>query len=154
MRYMSHVNAIVSGVLGNWSLAWIYTFHSGAPLSWGNVIYNGGDLHYDAHNVNHAFDTTPCNIVSSQQLQYNYRTFPTQFNNLRADATNNFDLTITKNFPIVERLRLQFRGDIFNVLNHPLFAAPNLSPTSSSFGTITSTTNQPRVIQMALRLTF
>jgi hypothetical protein len=46
------------------------------------------------------------------------------------------------------------RADAFNLCNHLLFAAPTISVTSGSFGQISSTTNAPRVIQGALRLTF
>jgi hypothetical protein len=135
-------------------MAGAYDYHSGAPLSWGNVIYNGGDINYDASNVNKAFDTTRFNTVSSQQLSQNFRTFPSQFNNLRVDATNNLNLTVTKNFHVTERVRVQFRSESFNICNHPLFGSPNLSPTSSSFGVITSQTKTARVVQFAMRLTF
>jgi hypothetical protein len=70
------------------------------------------------------------------------------------DATNNINLTATKNFHVTERVRLQFRAEAFNVANHPLFGGPNLSPTSASFGLIISQTNSPRAVQFAMRLTF
>jgi hypothetical protein len=38
--------------------------------------------------------------------------------------------------------------------NHALFAAPNVTPTSTAFGVVSSTTNTPRIIQFALRLAF
>lgn len=53
---------------------------------------------------------------------------------------------------ITEKINLQYRCDIFNSLNHPIFAAPNVSPTAATFGTVTSQANLPRGIQMALRL--
>ncbi len=92
--------------------------------------------------------------MSSQQPSQNYRFFPSQFNNLRADGTNNLNTAVTKDFAFRERAKLQFRADSFNVCNHPLFAAPNVTPASTAFGTVSSTTNSPRVIQGALRLTF
>jgi len=153
-QYMSHVNRAVNFVLGNWSLAGIYTLHSGAPLAWGNLIYLGGPLHYDATNVNHAFDTTQFNTVSSQQLANNYRTFPSLFNNLRLDSMNNINLNLTKSFVIHENLKMQFRAESYNLCNRPLFESPNMTVTASTFGYITSTTNSPRAIQIALRLTF
>ena len=153
-QYMSHANRPVNFVLGNWQLASVYTFHSGAPLSFGNLIYLGGDLNYNAENVGHAFDTTRFNTVSSQQLSNNFRYFPSQFSNLRVDHTNNVDLTLTKTFKIREKVNVQFRAESFNLCNKPLFAAPNLTPTSSSFGTIGSQTNNPRYIQFGLRVTF
>lgn len=94
------------------------------------------------------------NRVSAQQLSQNYRYFPSQFNNLRVDATNNLNLTVTKDFHIREKVRLQFRAESFNLCNHALFGGANLTATSTAFSTITSTTNTPRIIQSALRLTF
>jgi hypothetical protein len=149
-----NMNRAADFVAGGWSLASVYTLHSGAPLSWGNLIYLGAPLNYHAENVNHAFDTTAFNTVSSQQLSQNFRTFPSQFNNLRVNHTNNIDLTLTKTFKIRERARVQFRAEAFNLCNKPLFAAPNLTATSSSFGTIGSQTNNPRYIQFGLRVTF
>jgi len=153
-QYLNKLPYAVDFVLGGWSLASIYTLHSGAPLAWGNLIYNGGPLNYNAENVSHAFDTTQFNTVSSQQLSQNYRTFPSQFSNLRVDHTNNVDLTLTKTFKIGEKAKVQFRAESFNLTNKPLFATPNLTATSSAFGTITSQTNNPRYIQFGLRLTF
>jgi hypothetical protein len=41
---------------------------------------------------------------------------------------------------------------LFNLLNHPLFNAPNLTPTSSSFGLLTSQSNLPKRTQLGLKL--
>jgi hypothetical protein len=76
------------------------------------------------------------------------------FNNLRSDPTNNADLSLLKNFHLAESVLLQYRFEAFNALNYVQFAAPNASPTSSAFGTISSTSNSARVIQMGLRLSF
>ena len=149
-----NMNPVLDGIVGGWSLNTIYTLHSGAPLAWGNLIYYGGPLNYNAENVGHAFDTTQFNIVSAQQLSQNFRYFPSQFSNLRVDHTNNIDLTLTKTFTIKERVKVQFRAESFNLCNKPLFATPNLTATSSSFATIGSQTNNPRYIQFGARVSF
>ena len=142
-------------IVGDWSISSLYSFHTGAPVNWtSDVIYYGGDLNWQAHNVNHTFDTTQFNTSSSQQFTNHYRTFPSYMSNLRVDSTNNVNLSVTKYFTIRENVKLQFRADSFNLFNHPLFAAPTIAVTSGSFGTISSTTNAPRAIQGALRLTF
>jgi hypothetical protein len=130
----------------------IYTVQPGGPLGWGNVIYLGGDLNPDPHNVSAVFDVTRFNRVSAQQLAQNIRTFPSQFSTLRQDGVNNLDFSAIKNTALTERVNLQFRCEFFNFLNHPSFNAPNLSPTSSDFGRITSQANLARSTQMALRL--
>ncbi|MFB3828617.1 MAG: carboxypeptidase regulatory-like domain-containing protein [Bryobacteraceae bacterium] len=143
---------LVRRVIGGWSLSGAYTFASGEPLSWGNVIYYGGALNYNPRGVDGAFDTSRFNTDSRQQLGQNIRLFPTRFNNLRQNGPNNIDLSILKDTAIKERVKLQFRTEFFNALNHVQFGMPNVSPTSSSFGRITSQYNLPRTVQMALKL--
>jgi hypothetical protein len=145
----------VNTLVGDWALASVYVFQSGPVLGWSEVIYYGGDLHWNPRNISRVFDTTQFNTNSSQQLAQHFRTFPSQFNNLRADRTSNVNITVTKDFHLVERAKLQFRAEAFNAFNRAQFAAPNMSPTSSAFGVSTATTQQqPRAIQLALRLSF
>jgi hypothetical protein len=154
-RFMANANRVLMFVLGNWQMGGEYTYYQGAPLGWGNVIYNGQPLNLRANDASGpAFNTAAFNTVSSQQLSDNFRVFPSQFNNLRIDSMNNFNVNLTKSFVIHENVKIQFRAESFNLTNRPLFAAPNLTPTSSTFGYITSDTNSPRAIQLALRLTF
>ncbi len=128
------------------------TFQSGPLLGWGNVIYYGGDINLDPRRISGAFDTTRFNTVSAQQLANNIRTFPTAFSKLRQDGPRNLDLSLQKDFALHERFRLQYRVEAFNALNHPLFNAPSLTPTSADFGRITGQTNISRFLQMSLRL--
>jgi hypothetical protein len=72
---------------------------------------------------------------------------------LRGPGQTNLDLSIVKHFKIREGMNVELRGDAFNVLNHTEFQNPNVSPTSASFGQI-STTYDPRVLQLALHLQF
>jgi hypothetical protein len=154
-HFLGSSKGVVNMIVGDWAVSSLYNYHSGAPVNWSaDVIYSGGPLNWDAHNASKTFDTTQFNTNSSQQYTNHYRTFSSYFSNLRVDATNNVNVSATKNFKILENVRLQFRGDAFNLCNHPLFAAPTISVTSGSFGQISSTTNAPRVIQMGLRLTF
>jgi hypothetical protein len=154
-HFLSGAGRVLNTIVRSWAISSIYNYHTGAPVNWSSdVIYYGGKLNWDAHNVNKTFDTTQFNTNSSQQYTNHYRTFPTYFSNLRVDSTNNLNLSVTKGFELREHMKLQFRADSFNVCNHPLFAAPTIGVTSGTFGKISSTTNAPRVIQAALRLTF
>jgi hypothetical protein len=143
---------LVNGIIGGWALSGIYTFQTGAPIAWGDMIYYGGDLQYDARNINRAFDTSQFNTNSKQQLGSDIRTFPTTFSNLHGDNVNNLDFSMLKNIPIHERFRVQYRCEFFNGLNHANFDLPSAAPGKSSFATITKQANQPRVIQMGLRV--
>jgi hypothetical protein len=74
-------------------------------------------------------------------------------NAFRAPGLENWDLGAFKNFRITEGIKLQFRSEFFNVLNHTNFGLPNQTSTSSAFGTIT-TTYPARQIQFGLKLLF
>jgi hypothetical protein len=153
-HFLPGANKALDLVMGGWTLNSIYTWESGGALSWGNVIYLGGALNLQPRNLAQAFDVTRFDRVSGDQLSQNYRTFPQMFNNLRSDAANNVDLSMLKNFRVTERCRAQFRFEAFNALNRTAFAAPNVSPTSSAFGSITGQANTARQIQMGLKLKF
>ena len=85
-RYGSGAPAWVRAVVGGWSVSGIYTYQSGAVLTWGNVIYLGGDLQWDPRNVDRAFNTAAFNTIPAQQLDRNIRTLPSDFGELRLDA--------------------------------------------------------------------
>jgi hypothetical protein len=139
-------------LLNGWNLNAMFTWQPGRPLAWPEVIYYGGDIALDARNVDATFDVTRFNRNSRDQLASNIRTFPTTFSSLRSDGENNINLAVVKNTKILEKLNLQYRCEFFNLLNRTSFSAPVLSPTNSSFGTITGQENLSRSVQMALRL--
>ena len=82
-----------------------------------------------------------------------------QFGNLGADAVNGpgseiVDMSLFKTTAITERVKLQFRWEVFNSFNHTNFLAPSsLTLTNATFGQIT-TADTPRDIQFALKLLF
>jgi len=100
-------------------------------------------------------------------------------NALRGFPSSQWDFAVHRDFPIHESLRLQFRAEMFNVLNHPNFAPPysalNLGfGSNAQFGYSLQTLGQylggnssgggalsplyqfggPRSIQLALKLSF
>jgi len=93
-------------------------------------------------------------------------------NVLRGPRQTNVDFSIIKRFPISEAKNLEFRVEFFNLFNHVNFANPisnfnavpssNISPTTGQiinnnpgdFGRIISTSNNPRLIQFAVKLNF
>jgi hypothetical protein len=145
-------NRVVQGIVGQWKLAGVYTYEVGTPLSWGNVIYNGGSLDLNTRGVSKAFNTTLFNTVSSQQLSNNIRTFPLRFSNLRSDSLKNLDASLSKDFSLKEGRRIELRFEAFNATNRCQFGGPNLTPTSLTFATITSQSNSPRTLQSGIRV--
>ena len=66
----------------------------------------------------------------------------------------NLDFSVFRGFPIRERLNLEFRVEFFNITNHPNFGNPNISMDSASFGQISTTLTNARIIQFAMKMMF
>ncbi len=67
------------------------------------------------------------------------------------------DLSVIKMFPLKwpEAARVEFRAEFFNAFNQTAFSDPdNYISNGPSFGTITSTVSNPRIMQFALKLNF
>ena len=83
-------------------------------------------------------------------------------NSLPGPGAVNLDFSISKATTLTERLKLEIRGDFFNILNHTEFANPDTNPNDigqgGTFGQITNTgvpgDERPRIIQLAARFSF
>jgi hypothetical protein len=91
---------------------------------------------------------------------------------LRGPRQTNVDFSVIKRFPLGESKNIELRAEFFNLVNHLNFANPisNLNAVLSSggsidqntgqiinpgdFGRITSTSNNPRLIQLAVKFSF
>ncbi|MBY0507803.1 MAG: carboxypeptidase regulatory-like domain-containing protein [Bryobacteraceae bacterium] len=77
----------------------------------------------------------------------------------RGPRASNMDFSLFKNFPIGERLRVQFRAEAFNLSNTPAFFLPGatsqaLTIGNASFGKLTSSSATGRQLQMGLKVIF
>ncbi|MEZ5354480.1 MAG: carboxypeptidase regulatory-like domain-containing protein [Bryobacteraceae bacterium] len=146
--------------LGGWQVQAIYQAQSGAPLAFGNVIYNGTydqlRLSGSAQSNQRWFNTAGFETNPRAQLQDNIRNFPLRIAAARADGINVWDMSVHKNFRIFERLTAQLRGEAEGAMNHPNFSAPNTNPASTLFGQVTATQTgqEERRIFVTLKLIF
>jgi len=74
-------------------------------------------------------------------------------NTMSSDSLLSLSLGLAKSFSLTERLKLEFRGEIFNVTNTVNYNLPDGVLTSPNFGQAL-TANDPRQAQLALRLNF
>ncbi len=170
-KFMNRVNPILDAVLGGWDVNAINTANTGLPV---NVYYTpaaandvtGAIAEYRGQafvrpNVSGsgAGQSTPQSLLTFF-AGYTFTTPPASapFGNLgrngfRIPGLAQLDFAVNKNFRITEGIKLQFRSEFFNVLNHTNFGPPSNVFGSSSFGTIT-TTLPARQIQFGLKLLF
>jgi Carboxypeptidase regulatory-like domain len=175
---------VVGSVLDNWELSGVTTMASGLPQPINIGTTTGVDLTGGGDGVR-------ANIIGRPQLSHGNRTFDRWFNTdafampalpsgttvdpgnasiypIRGPGQNNWDITLTKKFPLKSESRnFQFRAEFYNAWNHTQFQAVdnfalfNTDPQSgpigeqvnTDFGHVTAT-RQPRVIQLSLRLEF
>jgi hypothetical protein len=152
-------SGIRGAVAGGWQWQAVYQRQSGAPLSFGNVIYYGANIHdiglpADQRTRERWFNTADFERNSASQLVYNVRVFPLRFAGIRSMGLDFLDLGMSKNLRLAERISLQLRADAFNCLNRSHFAPPNTTPTSTDFGAVTATSQLPRHIEFAVRVRF
>jgi len=168
-RFAPSVHGAASKVVSGWSVSGASTFQEGFPLALTATPNVTG------FNLGLRPNVTPgCNKTVSGSAQsrltdwFNVSCFtvPTAFtlgNESRTDPTirgpgiNNFNFSLLKKTAITERFNLEFRTEVFNLFNRVQFAIPNTVVTTAAnptTGYITSQLNQPRLIQLALRLLY
>ncbi|MFB3829332.1 MAG: hypothetical protein ACE15B_21365 [Bryobacteraceae bacterium] len=146
-------------LLSGWQIQGVYGGQSGQALGFGNAIFNGNlkdvPLPRGQRTVERWFNTAAgFERNTRNQLAYHLRTFPLRFSGVRADGINNWDLSAIKDAAINERMRIQFRGEFLNALNHAQFSNPNTDPYSTAFGVITSERANPRRIQLGIKFLY
>jgi hypothetical protein len=144
---------VTDAVLGGWNLSSIVRFQRGLPVSISTGVNDGQSGVIDNPTLARWFNTS----VFSAAKTYTFGNLGPRSPDIRADGVHNIDAVLAKSFFATVKDRqyeMQFRGEFFNVMNTPQFGAPNGSVTSQSFGTVTSQTNNPREIQLGLKIKF
>jgi hypothetical protein len=75
-------------------------------------------------------------------------------NDLVGPGLTDLDASMSKSFFITERVHFDFRGEFFNLANHPIFGQPGATVGTAGEGQITSTRIPSRQIQLGLKLQF
>ncbi len=130
----------------------------------GNFIFDPNSFsNVPLENSPYFGGTSPCFPQIDPVNNPGDRTYGLHRNTLRGPSLVNLDITLSKVTSLTERVKMEFRADFFNVLNHPEFAQPTLSNDATNinsplFGQITTTGSYrvegPRIGQLAVRFTF
>ena len=108
------------------------------------MFYNGdtSNINTGTRTLDRWFNTD--GFVKDPRLTpaaFQARVFPQRVDGLRADGLDRLDTNIQRSFKIRESVSFQIRFDALNVMNHSQMDVPNLDPTSTNFGKITSNTS-------------
>ena len=163
LPFLRSQKSFAGRLFGGWQASGILSAYSGSPLgitqSANNTFSQGGGQrpNWSGHSaalsnptVNRWFDTSQFTAAAPYQFGNVARTL----GGLRSQGVKGLDFTLSKATVIHEQFRLQFRAEIFNLTNTPIFGIPNTSLGAAAFGTINSQNNQPRIIQFALKFLF
>ena len=152
---------IAGKALGNWQISGIMTAENGQPVvvTGPNNTQLPGIGAYalrlnnpnltSGQSIDRWFDTTAFAAAPLYSLGTDSRTQP----NLRNPGIFNLDLGLSRYQPITERIKIQFRAEMFNSTNKVNFSAPQGSVTATNFGQITAA-GGGRSVQLGLRLTY
>jgi len=145
-------------LVGGWQLNGVSIMQSGPPLGFGNALLTTDiravPLAGDLRSVDRWFNTDVFVRDASRQFQQKYRQFPLRFGGVRADGQRGSDWSLFKAFPVTERVKVQFRAELYNAYNQASFNSPNTNPTSGAFGTVTDTASEAKNWQFSLFLRF
>jgi Carboxypeptidase regulatory-like domain/TonB-dependent Receptor Plug Domain len=159
-RFGSGFSGWRQAALGGWQLNGIVTVLSGRPYT---PQYSAPDVAQQRPDL-----VGDPNASVPADLWFNPAAFarpvataqdPDLFGNagrniLIGPSFQNVDLSLFKTFRVRGRARLQFRTEVFNALNHPNFQVPVFLLDRSDVGQVTSTANEGREFQFALKLLF
>ena len=164
-------NPVTRAAFHGWQISGITTFASGFPETVSFSYTDGKDRLGGG-------DAPRVNMLGNPILSGGGRSFDRWFNIgaigapgstfgnaprdvFREPGLNNFDFTISKTFPIKERVRLQFRTEFYNFFNHTQFSnvdngarfTPDGDQIDGRFGQVIGTRNA-RELQLGLKLQF
>jgi outer membrane receptor protein involved in Fe transport len=164
------LKAMAGKLVGGWQLSGIGTIQSGTPFTVQTGFSqsrNQANENVDRPSLAPGANSNP--VLGGPNRYYNSSVFVlppagtygnVARNTLIAPGFGTFDVTLSKGFPIKERLRADFRAEFFNVLNRANFGLPDIivfNPNGSyrgAAGTVSATASSSRQIQFGLKLSF
>jgi hypothetical protein len=184
-RFLREASPLVDAILGGWEMAGTWLFNSGRPWDLPGNVYYVKDatitkIDFGAERIirgvqNCVAQMSDLGVITMQSfsvaagctepnfiIKPNFTPRSTTFRDdkIRRPPFYQFDMNFAKTFQIRKSLRLQFRAELFNVLNQPMYdeRTYNNNPNDSQFGVLdrsgTRQSNFPRYGQLGVKLIF
>ncbi len=170
-RFGNNLHPVLRAVAGNWNISgqtvaqsgFIFDFPNTAPLDSKSPKLNDGQRDAAAKQANRPqfdvsvdkwFDTSL--FPKQAQAPFTLRNFPTRFPDVRSRGLKSSEISVYKEFPIKERVRVQVRADFQNAFNYPLFGRlQSNNVTDSRFGQLQADiTNEKRIVVAVMKIVF
>jgi hypothetical protein len=165
-RYGAGSDTAVNALLGGWQVNGIYRLDDGLPIQLG--LCGGCSVNLPTYGYQNPDLLAPLRVAGTGNLNqyfanpqaavlpapYTDGNAPRILPNARAPGTDNLTASLFKEVPLRfrEGARLQVRLEVFNVFNRVQFAAPDTNVGDATFGRITAQANQPRQVQIGMKL--
>jgi hypothetical protein len=163
-------NAVTNSLVGGWQVTLIERASSGFPVplidsnNQSGVSFNTGG---NSNNWNRPDQVPGCSVYAANHGAHqwiNPACFVAPVPGQLGDAKRvpvvgpdfvNSDVSLIKQFALPRKdMGLNFRAEFFNLFNHPQYGMPISDINEAGFGAVNSTVNNPRLMQLALKLTF
>ena len=164
-HYGSSMPRAMEFAAGGWTLSGFAVFQGGFPLAFGLARCTAGANSCRPNAAGDPSQGISGPIVDrlrnyfntsafTQPADFTYGNLSPYIGTVRSPGMNNTDATLSKDFRIVERIRLQFRVSMFNTMNHPVFGGPGTTLGNGNFGQISSQANVSRQLEFAGKILF
>jgi hypothetical protein len=182
-RFLNGASGFMGALVGGWSVNGVTTFQKGLPLAFTatpNLVGFGYGLRPNVvegcdktvsgsaeERLNQWFNTA-CYVVpnaafnandpaSDPRLRWALGNAERVDPDLRSHGVHNWNFAVAKQTRLAGRVNLTLRAEAFNLFNRVQFGPPNTQASTNAtanFGQVTTQANQPRLLQLAARLSF
>ncbi|MGC8794016.1 MAG: TonB-dependent receptor domain-containing protein [Bryobacteraceae bacterium] len=160
-RFGANVPGFLNHIIGGWQINYDVTYQSGWVSDYPNAPQvRPGSAKLPNPTRTRWFNTSLWDDpatgkrVPVPNLTYEFRTFPYLFSDVRRPGYQNWDTSLSKYFPLTERMRLQFRFEMVNMMNHPWFNdIASVDVTHPAFAQLSPRqANLPRFVKLVMHL--
>jgi hypothetical protein len=176
-QFGGNMNRFEDEIVGGWKASTIMSFHTGFPITVNSNAFYSTTVNARASRANHlrslkvvgrtsrnwfgndpsvagcASDTDNGTCAYSEESASSFGN--ASVGSERDPGYQQVDLSLSKDFAVTEGTHVEFRSDFLNAFNMVSLSPPanNVSP-GNNFGQISTAVNEPRNIQLALKLVF